>query len=156
MSDPANTHRPSTEPRLRRPGHVALALELFRRAFWLPTLVLAVHGALALVEGYDRFIPLDVLMHLAGGMAVAWCFARALDVLVGHGFVRLPERPVWDVLVIALTATAAVVWEFAEWSSDFFVGTRSQRGLDDTMLDMLLGVVGGLVFLAARRLRRRG
>jgi hypothetical protein len=40
-----------------------------------------------------------------------------------------------------------VFWEFAEYVYDRAFGTRHQLSLDDTLLDMLLGIIGGGVFL---------
>lgn len=53
-------------------------------------------------------------------------------------------------VVFALTATAAVAWEFAERISDRCLHSHAQIGLDDTLFDMALGIVGGAVLLAAR------
>jgi hypothetical protein len=39
-----------------------------------------------------------------------------------------------------------VFWEFAEFTSDALFGTQAQLGLDDTMLDMALGIAGGLSY----------
>jgi hypothetical protein len=40
----------------------------------------------------------------------------------------------------------------AEYLSDRFFGTHAQVDLEDTLLDMFLGLVGGLSFLVANRL----
>jgi hypothetical protein len=50
-----------------------------------------------------------------------------------------------------------VVWELAEWVSDRYLGTNAQLWLGDTLLDMLLGLTGGLMFVAVavRRAMRR-
>lgn len=135
----------------------ALVWRLFVRAFWLPALVLAVHGVASLgFQAYDRLVPLDVPMHLAGGLAIAWAWARGLAVLVEADLVRRPDRPLWYLLVFALTCTAAVFWEFGEWVSDSAVGTHAQIGLEDTLFDMALGIVGGILFLLVFRVQERG
>jgi short subunit fatty acids transporter len=38
-----------------------------------------------------------------------------------------------------------MVWEFLEWGFDLMVGTTLQRGLYDTMLDLLFDTVAGIV-----------
>lgn len=53
------------------------------------------------------------------------------------------------VVVLGMTGTATVFWEFAEFVSDRFFGTHAQVGLEDTLLDMALGVAGGLAYLAS-------
>jgi len=40
-------------------------------------------------------------------------------------------------------ALTAVLCEMAEFVSDYFYHTRVQVSLDDTMLDMFLGILGG-------------
>ncbi|HEV8238076.1 MAG TPA: hypothetical protein VGS57_01765 [Thermoanaerobaculia bacterium] len=93
-------------------------------------------------------------MHFFGGVAIAYFFAscaRALPV----GAVSPSLRP-WLValLVFALTGTATVFWEFAEFLSDRLFATHAQLGLADTLLDMALGVGGGVTYLAmAAKLR---
>jgi hypothetical protein len=67
-------------------------------------------------------------------------------------FAAIPEdaivrslRPIAEVVfVVSLTATSSVLWEFAEFTSDAVFGTHAQLGLDDTLLDMALGIAGGL------------
>ena len=137
-------HSPGVERR-------ALLVEMARRAAWPPALVFAVHVVASLgFHAYARLPSLDLWMHLLGGCAIACCCARALDVLArDHAAVRLDAR-VQALLVFALTATAAVVWEFAEFASDRAAGTGAQVGLEDTLLDMALGMVGGALYLAAR------
>ena len=39
-----------------------------------------------------------------------------------------------------------IFWEFYENGLDYFLGTHMVRGLEDTIVDMLLGLMGALVF----------
>ncbi|MHC4889543.1 MAG: hypothetical protein ACYTEO_08805 [Planctomycetota bacterium] len=58
--------------------------------------------------------------------------------------------------LFALTSTAAVIWEFGEFTLDFFFDTICQAGLEDTMLDMFLGMLGGtalIIFLARHSIK---
>ena len=78
----------------------------------------------------------------------------ATSYFLAKSFAALPEGVVAQayrqfaeaVFVVSLTATASVVWEFAEFTSDVFFGTRAQLGLDDTLFDMALGIAGGLSY----------
>lgn len=54
------------------------------------------------------------------------------------------------VLVGSLTASAAVMWEFAEFTCDQLLGTNVQVSLVNTMRDMALGLAGAGVFMALR------
>jgi hypothetical protein len=46
-----------------------------------------------------------------------------------------------------LTSSAVVIWEFGEFTLDFLFDTVAQAGLEDTMLDMFLGLVGGTALI---------
>jgi hypothetical protein len=99
------------------------------------------------VNGYILYPPLDIPMHFVGGVAIAYFWA--------HCFAALPEgamaaawRPLAAaVFVVSLTVTASVFWEFAEFTSDALFGTHAQLGLEDTLLDMALGVAGGVSYV---------
>jgi hypothetical protein len=46
-------------------------------------------------------------------------------------------------LLLSLTATVAVCWEFAEFLSDQFLDTNLQPSIANTMQDQFLGILGG-------------
>jgi hypothetical protein len=51
----------------------------------------------------------------------------------------------------------SMFWEIGEYLSDRYLGTHAQGGLDDTMTDMIIDVVGSAAFLVAQALvRKRG
>ncbi len=126
--------------------------EALREAAWAPTLVFLLHLFLCFVlRAYVPFPYLDVPMHLLGGVAIVFFFNRCLaSFLRGTGRPPLPA-PLDQVLLASLTATAAVCWEFAEYLTDRLLGTRAQLGLEDTLLDLVCGILGGLAFLLAAR-----
>jgi hypothetical protein len=121
---------------------------LLRRSGWAPISVVLFHAAVAIgLDAYTRFPPLDIPMHFVGGVAIAYFFSGCFTALP-DGFIE-PKHRRWAefVVVAALTTTAAVVWEFAEFLADAFLAAGSQRGLDDTMLDMAMGMLGGVAWL---------
>ena len=127
----------------------SVLVELARRAAWAPLLVFAIH--LFLSRGFDAYRErpwLDIPMHLAGGVAIAFCLCVTLRVLQEHELVERTGPRIRFILVLALTGCAALFWEFAEFTTDQLGLTRAQAGLEDTLLDMLLGLVGGFMFLA--------
>ena len=135
--------------------------EIIRRTLWFPVVVFFVHALAAgafPVSVYDVWPPLDIPMHFMGGFAIAYFIAQSAVILTDSGLVDARDTLVRMALVIGLTSTATIVWEFAEWTSDYFLGTRAQVGLDDTMLDIFLGLAGGLsciLFSELRKLARR-
>jgi hypothetical protein len=53
-------------------------------------------------------------------------------------------------LAICITTTAAVFWEFNEFTRDQLFGTNIQVSLSNTMQDLAMGMVGALVFIIIR------
>jgi hypothetical protein len=118
------------------------------RAAWAPWLVFLLHVFVSRVlNAYVLFPPLDIPMHFFGGVAIAYFFAACVRALLA-GSVSEDLRPlVVALLIFTLTSSATVFWEFAEYFSDIFFGTHAQLGLEDTLLDMALGLAGCLAFL---------
>ena len=128
--------------------------ELIRRALWPPLLVFATHLFLSRgIEAYRDHPWLDIPMHFAGGAAMALSLSLALLVLEGRRLVESTGPRIRYLLILALTGCAAILWEFAEFTTDQLGLTRAQAGLEDTLLDIALGLAGGLLFvtLSARR-----
>ncbi len=132
----------------------AAAEEILLRASWPPAAVASAHVlASEGLDAYQSFPHLDVPMHLAGGFAIACFFSRALFALRRQGLVGPVHGRTDAPLLLALTCSAAVAWELLEFMTDRTLGTRSQGGLEDTLSDILLGIVGGAILLAWRRAR---
>ena len=126
-----------------------------RSAGWAPAAVFSIHVVLS--RGFEAYLAvpgLDIPMHVLGGVAIAFFFWRALALPAATPV--LGQLNASGRLLMAFTAvcTAAVLWEFAEWTTDRLGLTEAQVGLDDTLLDMLLGIAGGAVFLSLARWRR--
>ena len=119
-----------------------------RQGGWAPAIVLTVHIiASAGFDAYERYPRLDIPMHLIGRVAIAYFFHRASITASAHGIIGPFHRVAHTVLVFALTCTAAVFWEFAEFITDRFFRTQAQLGLQDTLGDMFIGILGGATFL---------
>jgi hypothetical protein len=133
-----------------------VAKDLLRRALWFPLAVFLAHVILSRVLfAYAYFPRLDRPVHVLGGIAIAFSVWRGIDILVRARVLEPLQPAVRVVLVFALTCAAAVFWEFAEFVSDRTIGTHAQLGLDDTLLDMSLGILGGLAYLGWKALRER-
>jgi hypothetical protein len=90
-------------------------------------------------------------MHFLGGIFIAYSFSLAVTYLQERKI--LSELNVFSrsVFLFSLTSVATVIWEFGEFTLDSLFGTVAQASLEDTMLDMFLGLVGGtalIVFLS--------
>ena len=93
-------------------------------------------------QTYFRF-HIDKLMHLTGGLAVAWLalafFAHHLDRL--PGFERF-------LIVVSTVALAGVLWEFAEYLGQFFPTIShylSGGDLADTLGDLASDLFGAFL-----------
>ncbi len=118
---------------------------------WFPFAVFTIQAFLKdVVHIYDYYPSADVPMHFVGGVAIAF--------FVSHSFQLLPREAVkrsrivlLELLLIAsLTATAAVFWEFAEFTLDQVAGTNIQVSLANTMQDLAMGLLGAIFFILLR------
>ena len=130
---------------------------IFRRVGWLPILVVALHEICAHgFNGYERWPSVDIPLHFLGGFAVAFFVSGALGVLVEFGVLQKTEALIHLPLAFTTACVVAVLWEFAEWIVDHVLGKNCQNGVDDTMLDLFMGMLGAAAFaipVAIKRLR---
>ena len=123
-------------------------VESLWRAGWAPTIVFVAHMILWHgVGAYEALPLLDLPMHLLGGSAIAFFLWTTYSVISRSDTFGQPNTRAIAVLTLTSTATCALLWEFAEYLSDRYLGTNTQKGLEDTLLDMLLGIIGGAVFV---------
>ena len=121
--------------------------ETLRRAAWAPVTVFLLHVAISLFGGYGVIPALDIPMHLLGGAAIGYFLWSLYSVAAAAGVLGKPSKILGVILVFALICSSTVFWEFAEFLTDKYLGTRAQLDLDDTLFDMLLGILGGTAFL---------
>lgn len=124
-------------------------LTALRRYGWFPLAVFLTHGYCShVLNAYERWPAIDIPLHFLGGLSITYFAAGVLRVWTERRFIRRPDPILRWILLLALAFTAAVLWEFAEWTSDRFLGTHCQMNdLGDTLLDLLMGVLGALAFL---------
>jgi hypothetical protein len=127
------------------------AVRVAREAAWAPLLVLVIYFVTArLLHLFTAYPELDIPMHLAGGLAASFFFHRAVRLGSRLGLMGAGDPLTLGLLTFSLTCVVAIVWEFAEFSSDRLIRTHEQLGLEDTMLDLAFGMAGSLCFLALR------
>ena len=121
---------------------------ILRRFGWMPIAVFIGHELCSHVfDAYRRWPPVDIPLHFFGGLAITAFAAGALRIFEERGFLRPPEALVRIVLLFGLVLTAAVFWEFAEFAADATIHTHCQLGLEDTLLDLFMGMLGGLAYV---------
>ena len=113
--------------------------------FIFPIFVLAAHFFLLLFSNiYSVFPWFDIPMHFIGGMAVSITYFLTLGYLQKRNYLRM-SGIIKIIFVFALVSLTAVFWEFFEFLAEYFTGLNLQGDLNDTMLDLFLGVLGGLL-----------
>ena len=96
-------------------------------------------------------------MHLLGGVAIANFFHVCVVYLDRLGLMRVGSGRAAVVMVLGLVSIATITWESAEFLADFFFQAGAQRGLADTMKDQIMGLIGGVVYVAFfRKVRAPG
>jgi multisubunit Na+/H+ antiporter MnhB subunit len=53
--------------------------------------------------------------------------------------------PIQILFAITCTGTTTILWEFYENILDYFAGTHMVRGVQDTIVDLFVGLLGALV-----------
>ena len=127
-------------------------LTSFKYGAWAPILVFTSHCVAIFVFNIYRYFPwFDIPMHFVGGMAITYFFIESVLSAYNHKFLGKPSIITIILLIFLLTSTTTIFWEFTEWGADAFLGMHTQAGLDDTLLDMLLGMLGGLLAIGLRK-----
>jgi hypothetical protein len=128
-------------------GILPILRRLAREAAWAPGAVLVLHLVAGALFGHEPVV--DPVMHLLGGIAAAYFFRRAASVA---GFLLgTPTRLGSDLLAFGLTNAAALFWEIGEFVLDHLARTNTQGDLENTMRDLMFGVTGAILYLAAAR-----
>jgi len=119
------------------------AFTTLRESAWAPLGVFGFYLIGLALHLYDQFPPLDIPTHFMGGVAITFFYRSAIrnsqKMAGGIPF------PVQVLLAFTCTGTTIILWEFYENLFDFFFDTHMVRGLEDTIVDMFLGLSGALV-----------
>ena len=140
--------RPSTTDKRELVNWIFATL---REAAWAPLSVVFFYLVGISLDLFDLYPQLDIPTHFIGGVAITYFYQSAI---------RNSQRIVGDIpfpiqilLALTCTGTTIILWEFYENLFDYFFGTHMVRGLEDTILDMFLGLLGAMVLSAFYRRR---
>ncbi len=122
-----------------------------REAAWAPLSIIGFYVIALALHLFDLFPPLDIPSHLLGGVALTYFFRSAIK--NSQSIVGDIPLPIQTIFAFTCTGTTIIFWEFYENLLDFFFRTHVVRGLEDTIVDMFLGLVGALVFTLFYRKR---
>ena len=112
------------------------------KIFLPPIIIFLFHVIMiAVFNIYTIFPAFDIPMHFLGGLSIGVSAIILLNI-----FKSKITTPKWFLFlwIISLTVMIAVLWEFAEFTADYFFQTQMQLSLADTMGDLLMGMLGGM------------
>jgi hypothetical protein len=114
-----------------------------RESAWAPLGVFGFYLMGVAVGLFRMFPPLDIPTHFMGGVSITYFFRSAIR----NSQIYLGDIPtlIQSVLAFTCTGTMIILWEFYENAFDFLFGTHMVRGLEDTITDMFVGMMGALV-----------
>ncbi|NWG05352.1 MAG: hypothetical protein HXY35_01560 [Chloroflexi bacterium] len=127
------------------------AMSTLRESAWAPLSVVAFYLIGLLFHFYDLFPPLDIPTHFMGGVTITYFYRSAIK--NSQSFAGNTPLPMQVLLAFTCTGTTTILWEFYEYLFDHFFGTHMVRGLEDTLLDMFLGLFGALTLSILHRRR---
>jgi len=113
-----------------------------REAAWAPLSVLGFYALGLTFHLFKLFPPLDIPVHFMGGVVITYFYRVAIR--QSQNVVGAIPVPVQILFAFTCTGTTTIFWEFYENLLDFFVGTHMVRGLQDTIVDLLVGLLGAL------------
>jgi hypothetical protein len=113
-----------------------------RESAWAPLSVFGFYVLGLTFHLFKLFPPLDIPTHFLGGVVITYFYRSALR--HSQKFVGAIPLPIQVLFAFTSTGTTTILWEFYENILDFFVGTHMVRGLQDTIMDLFVGLLGAL------------
>jgi hypothetical protein len=122
-----------------------------REAAWAPLSIFVSYLLGLAFHLFKLLPPLDIPFHFLGGVVITYFYRSVIrhsQKVIGD----IP-LPIQILFAITCTSTTTILWEFYENLLDYFAGTHMVRGVQDTVMDLFLGLLGALVFSIFYRCR---
>jgi hypothetical protein len=119
--------------------HLPLILDI------LITLALFLHIGGVLLEGYTIIPQYDTLTHFVSSFIIAFLSLVSIYILDEFWDGLKIDKYAMAFIVLILTISLGVVWELSEWASDIVFRTYEQWGYNDTIKDLFVDMIAGLV-----------
>ena len=123
-----------------------------KESAWAPLSVVAFYFVGLWLHLFDMYPPLDIPTHFMGGVAITYFYRSAIR--QSQSIVGDIPLPIQVIFAFTATGTTTVLWEFYENFMDHFFGFHMVRGLEDTIVDLILGLSGALVLSLLYRKNR--
>ena len=114
-----------------------------KESAWAPLGVVIFYFVGLWLDLFDMYPPLDIPTHFMGGVAITYFYRSAIR--HSQNIVGEIPHPIQIIFAFTCTGTTTVFWEFYENIMDRFFGFSMVRGLEDTIVDLMLGLSGALV-----------
>ena len=115
--------------------------------FTLPAIVFIINLPLGFV--YEAYPSFDIPMHFLGGVSIALTSVLFLKLFEEEKMLKIKNEFLFLFIVTCFVAFIAVFWEFYElillFDLDYILG------IEDTLLDLAMGLTGGFVGAAIFR-----
>ena len=111
----------------------------------LATLALLIHIGGEVTAAYFILPHYDTVAHFTSSLLIACIAFVAIYALDRYWGGLSMDIYVMAFFVVIMAMALGVAWEFTEWASDLYTGSWAQRGNQDTMGDLLIDTLGGIV-----------
>ena len=111
----------------------------------LVTLALLIHIGGEVTAAYFIMPHYDTLAHFTSSLLIACIAFVAIYALDRYWEGLSMDIYVMAFFVVIMAMAMGVCWEFSEWASDIYGGNWAQRGNLDTMGDLLIDTLGGII-----------
>ena len=119
------------------------------QAAWAPLMVVLLSAiADKLFNAYDIFPWIDIPFHISGGIAIA--YFSYVSIANGKEIFGPVKISMLRKLALMGTFVAALIWEILELFIDEYFGMNTSLGWADTLSDIILGLIGGAIFITLR------
>ena len=112
------------------------------KLIWIIFIFMA-HYLGVIAHFYDKFYYFDKIVHTISGILTAYVAMLILDKKAKNSSLSV-------LFIVSFSALCAVSWEIFEFTCNILVGGDAQRvaltGVDDTMIDMIVAIIGSLIF----------
>ena len=126
-------------------------LATLREAAWAPLSVVGFYVLGLALHLFKMFPFIDMPTHFMGGVTITYFYRVAIR--NSQKFLGNIPLSIQILLAFAATGTTTVLWEFYENLMDHFFGFQMVRGLEDTIVDLAMGLSGALVLSLLYRKR---
>ncbi|MFB6182236.1 MAG: hypothetical protein ABEJ24_05070 [Candidatus Magasanikbacteria bacterium] len=90
----------------------------------------------------------SVISHFLGGAATAWSFWLLACNFHSYFNLKIESSLIFSLFLVSITALVGVLWEFWEWSVDFYFSLGFLGDVNDTLFDLFMDLVGSIAFIS--------